>query len=382
MSVTTWQMIAEMALKAGAKYPELVAAQWALESGFGKYQSGKNNFFGIKGEGSKKSTQEWDGIKFINIVDGFKDYLSPQECVNDLIEKWYKDYKGHSGVNNALNREAAAKKLVEEGYATDPNYSSKLIEIMSRNVVPASKEIKCKTQYVELVEAAKYYNGESHQIKAWRALQGSLTDEQREAFTKEFRGPLKPSRVPLPAIVKFPLDVAYFYQRDSKTGHGERSCQSSAIAMAIEYIDPEIIFDDDEYLRKVFAFGDTVSQLAQKKALDSLRIKNQFKMNGSEKDLTDLLNKGYPVPIGILHRGNVTAPSGGGHWITLIGHDERYFTVHDPFGELDLTNGGYPQNGPTDGKCKKYTKANLMKRWLIASRSDGWYWDFSANKIK
>ena len=35
--------------KAGAKYPEkLVAAQWALESGWGEHNSGHNNFFGIK----------------------------------------------------------------------------------------------------------------------------------------------------------------------------------------------------------------------------------------------------------------------------------------------------------------------------------------------
>jgi len=81
--------------------------------------------------------------------------------------------------------------------------------------------------------------------------------------------------------------------------------------MAIEYIDPEIIFDDDEYLKKVFKYGDTVSQIAQKKALDSLGLKNQFKMNGSEQDLIKILDKGYPVPIGILHKGSIFAPSGG-----------------------------------------------------------------------
>jgi hypothetical protein len=382
MSVTTWQMIAEMATKAGAKYPHLVAAQWALESGFGKHQSGKNNFLGIKGPGTKRETQEWDGTKSITIISEFKDYASPRECIDELVERWYKDYKGHSGVNNAPSREAAAIMLVKEGYATDPNYSSKLINIMSKNAPPTSISIKPKAQYVELVDAAKYFAGEKHQIEAWKALQDSLTEQQREVFTKEFRGPLKPPRAPLATPPKFPLNVVYFYQRDSKTGHGERSCQSSAIAMAIEYIDPEIIFDDDDYLRRVLKFGDTVSQLAQKKALDSLNFKNQFKMNGSEIDLIKLLDKGYPVPIGILHKGNVSAPNGGGHWVTLIGYDEKFFFVHDPFGELDLVNGGYSKNSPTDGKNKRYTKANLIKRWLIASKSDGWYWDLSANKIK
>jgi len=382
MSVTTWQSIAELASKAGARYPELVAAQWALESGWGKHQSGKNNFFGIKGPGTKKETQEWDGAKFITIVDEFKDYSSPQECVNDLVEKWYKDYKGYSGVNDAGSREEAAKELVKQGYATDPKYADKLIELMSRNAVPTSNPAKAMSEYVSLVDAAKYHKGEKHQIEAWKALEASLSEEQREAFTKAFRGPQKPPRAPIPDKPKFPLDAVYFYQRDSKTGHGERSCQSSAIAMAVEYIDPELIFDDDEYLKKVFKYGDTVSQIAQKKALDSLGIKNQFRMNGSESDLISLLDKGYPVPIGILHKGTIFAPSGGGHWITLIGYDDKYFYVHDPFGELDLVNGGYPKTGPTDGKNKRYTRSNLLKRWLIASKSDGWFWDFSGNPIK
>jgi len=382
MSATSWQYIAELASRAGAKYPELVAAQWACESGWGKYQSGKNNFFGIKGSGTKKETQEWDGAKFITIVDEFKDYQSPEECVNDLVEKWYKDYKGYSGVNDAPNREEAARELVKQGYATDPAYSSKLIDIMSRNSPPRLNTQRPTEEYVELTDAAKYFRGEKHQIEAWKALQGQLTEDQRRAFTKAFRGPLKPPRAPLPTVPKFPLDVAYFYQRDSKTGHGERSCQSSAIAMAVEYIDPEIIHDDDDYLKRVFKYGDTVSQIAQKKALDSLGIKSQFRMNGSETDLISLLSKGYPIPIGILHKGTIFAPSGGGHWITLIGYDNTNFIVHDPFGELDLINGGYPKNGPTDGKCVKYTRQNLMRRWLIASKSDGWLWDLSMNQIK
>lgn len=381
MSTTSWQSIAQAASNAGAKYPELVAAQWALESGWGKHQSGKFNYFGIKGKGTKKETQEWDGAKFITIVDEFKDYESPEECVRDLVSKWYLDYKDYSGVNDAPNREAAARELVKQGYATDPKYADKLIELMNRNSVPV---IKTGTviDYVSLPNAVKFHRGEKHQIQAWELLDELLTEEQRKAFTKAYRGQQKPPRAPLPASPQFPLDVAYFYQRDSKTGHGERSCQSSAIAMAVEYIDPDLIYDDDEYLKIVLKYGDTVSQIAQKKALDSLGVKNQFRMNASEPDLISLLSKGYPVPVGILHKGSLRAPSGGGHWITLIGYNTTHFYVHDPFGELDLINGGYPKAGPTDGKCVLYTRANLMKRWLIASKSDGWLWDLSANTIK
>jgi hypothetical protein len=370
-----------MAKKAGSRWPELVAAQWACESGWGSHTSGKNNFFGIKGKGTKRTTQEWDGAKFITIVDEFKDYSSPEECVKDLIDKWYLDYKDYRGVNNCSTRESAARELVKQGYATDPLYANKLIDLMSKNTAPR-ESLKKMTGIISLVNAAKFFKGEKHQIEALEALEEALTDEQLEAFAKAYRGPLKPAKGPREKVLKFPLDVEYYYQRDSKTGHGERSCQSSAIAMAIEYINPDLIYDDDEYLRRVLKYGDTISQIAQKKALDSLGVKNQFRMNGSEADLLKILDKGYPVPIGILHKGTIFAPSGGGHWITLIGYDEKFFHVHDPFGELNLIDGGYSKAGPSDGRNVRYTRVNLMKRWLIASKSDGWLWDLSANIIK
>ena len=98
-------------------------------------------------------------------------------------------------------------------------------------------------------------------------------------------------------------------------------------------------------------------------------------MNGTEELLTQILDSDTPIPIGILHHGFVDQPSGGGHWICLIGYDEKYFHVHDPFGELSLISGGYPKAGPSDGKFQKYTRKNLMKRWLIASDHDGWLVD-------
>jgi len=176
--------------------------------------------------------------------------------------------------------------------------------------------------------------------------------------------------------VTFPLDVPYFYQRDSKTGHGERMCFSSSMAMALDYINPDVIEgDDDWYLQHVLRFGDTVSSSAQVAAAQSLGFAAEFRMNGTEELLTQILDSDTPIPIGILHHGSVDQPSGGGHWICLIGYDEKYFHVHDPFGELSLISGGYPKAGPSDGKFQKYTRKNLMKRWLIANDHDGWLVD-------
>ena len=129
---TTWQQVETLAQKAGAKFPALVAAQWALESGWGKHTSGKNNFFGLKGKGTKVLTTEfYRGVEH-KVTDEFKDFESPEECVNYLVTKWYKDYKSYKGVNNAATVEDAAKELVRQGYATDPKYAEKLTALLKR----------------------------------------------------------------------------------------------------------------------------------------------------------------------------------------------------------------------------------------------------------
>jgi GH24 family phage-related lysozyme (muramidase) len=228
-----------------------------------------------------------------------------------------------------------------------------------------------------MVRAAENYKGLPHQRAAYQALEGSLTIEQFKAFKAAY----SPAQAPVegrPKVSGFPLPVPYFYQRDSKTGNGERMCFSSSMAMALDYLNPEAIQgDDDWYLQQVFKYGDSVSSEAQLKAAHALGYEAEFHTDGKRADLERLLDAGVPVPIGILHKGNVSSPTGGGHWICLIGHDDDYFMVHDPFGELDLVNGGYPKAGPTDGQNQLYSKKNLMKRWNIANDHDGWYMDLT-----
>ena len=125
-----WTGIFNAALIAGAKYPECVAAQWALESAWGEHVSGKNNYFGIKGKGTQCETWEDYGEGPVQIVDEFKDFSSTLECVEDLVTKWYKDYKGYLGVNRAGSAFECCDLLKTEGYATDPAYPTKLKNII------------------------------------------------------------------------------------------------------------------------------------------------------------------------------------------------------------------------------------------------------------
>ena len=128
----TWEGIKAAAATAGAKFPEVVAAQWALESAFGTVTSGKNNYFGIKGHGTIKTTWEDYGYGPVTIQASFKDYPTPYDCIQELVDHWYKDFKTYTGVNRAKTRNECAYLLKSEGYATDPDYSHKLIKLMDQ----------------------------------------------------------------------------------------------------------------------------------------------------------------------------------------------------------------------------------------------------------
>jgi len=129
----SWAGMEACATRAGAKFPEVVAAQWALESARGTILSGRNNFFGIKGAGTVKTTWEDYGNGAVIIQAAFKYFATPYDCVEHLVNQWYKDYKGFKGVNRARTREECARLLKAEGYATDPVYSQKLISLMNSN---------------------------------------------------------------------------------------------------------------------------------------------------------------------------------------------------------------------------------------------------------
>ena len=132
----SWGGVLAMARKAGAKFPECVAAQWALESAWGEHTSGNFNYFGIKAaDGEPYSTcttwEHYDG-KDVTIQAKFRDFNSIQECIDDLVSKWYFDYRGYKGVNRAQSVGECCQLLVAEGFATDPHYASKLMGIINQ----------------------------------------------------------------------------------------------------------------------------------------------------------------------------------------------------------------------------------------------------------
>ena len=130
----TWEGVLEAAKAAGAKYPEVVAAQWSLESAHGTCVSGKNNYFGIKGAGTTCATTENYGHGMVHVNASFRDFNSLYDCIVYLVDRWYKDYRVYKGVNRATSADQCCELLKAEGYATDPNYVAKLKRIIREHV--------------------------------------------------------------------------------------------------------------------------------------------------------------------------------------------------------------------------------------------------------
>jgi hypothetical protein len=166
------------------------------------------------------------------------------------------------------------------------------------------------------------------------------------------------------------LSVPYFPQTDNYRD-AQRTCNSSSCAMVLEYFKPGTLQGakgDDAYVRKVFAIGDTTDHTVQTKVLESYGIKSRFSYNLSFVDLDRELAAGRPVVIGILHRGSLSAPTGG-HMCVVIGKRGQDYVVNDPYGSL---NDGY--TGPvTNGKGAVYKRSDLMHRWLEKGKDKtGW----------
>lgn len=312
--LNNWEGVIKLARNAGAKFPEVVAAQWALESGWGKHTSGKNNFFGLKGSGSSVGTKEFINNKWVEITAGFIDFPDIQACIQYLVDRWYKDYQSFKGVNRASTRNDCAHLLVSERYATDPDYATKLIQIMDQKIGVA---------------------------------------------------PASPSVINERSIV-----VPYFYQLDNAGGRGSRECFSSSCAMLAAYHGK--VSSDDEYNSIRKKYGDTISNTAQLQALRSLGLTARFITNGNTALIENEIRNNRPVAVGWLHHGTISKPTGDGHWSVIRGFTPTHFIHNDPYGEADIINGGYINTKPKAGQGIKYSRKNWLRRWEVDGPNTGW----------
>jgi flagellar protein FlgJ len=125
---------------AGSKiFPSVCMAQAILETGWGKAKIG-NNLFGIKAKG--KPNKHWDGsyvesptIEYYNgvktrVVSKFRAYKSIEDSIRDHNELF--NLSRYDKVRAAATPEEQARAVKTCGYATDPSYADKLINLITK----------------------------------------------------------------------------------------------------------------------------------------------------------------------------------------------------------------------------------------------------------
>jgi hypothetical protein len=159
------------------------------------------------------------------------------------------------------------------------------------------------------------------------------------------------------------LNVPYYSQRDNAVDWF-RTCNASSHAMCVEYLKPGLITGDDEYISKLVEYGNTTDHSAHTRMLSSWGIKSEWRTDLDYADLDRQLELGKPIPIGVLHKGNLSNPTGG-HICVVIGKNEDGYIVHDPWGE------GFEYSN-TNGNSVIYPPQSLDKRWLVEGENTGW----------
>lgn len=231
---------------------------------------------------------------------------------------------------------------------------------------PQENEQVASDNSISLVNAATYFKSKPHQVQAFEYLEDLLTLEELDEFARLYRsGSASGDRV---------LSVPYFYQLDNGP-EGDRQCFSSTCAMLLEYLRPGTLSGsngDVEYLEVLEQYGDTTDPQAQIKTLAAFGVKAEFVTNASLATLQEQIAKGVPVPCGWLHHGTSSAPSGGGHWSLVIGLRGESTVHNDPYGQANVSGGGYIRTWPTDGKGIEYGKGNWLPRWEVEGPGTGW----------
>ena len=114
--------------------PDIILAQAALETGWGKHIP-KNGLFGIKSHGKPggvtRSTKEFVNGKEVTVNASFRAYSSYSQSFQDYVN-FIKSNPRYAKALQAKTPEEYARELQKAGYATDPRYAEKIISIYHR----------------------------------------------------------------------------------------------------------------------------------------------------------------------------------------------------------------------------------------------------------
>nr|WP_189664293.1 flagellar assembly peptidoglycan hydrolase FlgJ [Pseudomonas marvdashtae] len=121
--------------------PRYLVAQAALETGWGKSVmrqpdgSSSHNLFGIKasknwtGDSARAITSEFRNGEMVKETAEFRSYASYRDSFHDLVNLLQSNSRYQDVLKSADNPEQFVRELQKAGYATDPNYASKISNI-------------------------------------------------------------------------------------------------------------------------------------------------------------------------------------------------------------------------------------------------------------
>ena len=137
---TMLPMAEEAAARIGVD-PRYLVAQAALETGWGKSVmraqdgSSSHNLFGIKagsswkGDSARAITSEFRNGEMVRETAQFRSYDSYKDSFHDLVTLLQTNNRYQDVVKSADNPEQFVRELQKAGYATDPDYASKISQI-------------------------------------------------------------------------------------------------------------------------------------------------------------------------------------------------------------------------------------------------------------
>lgn len=223
---------------------------------------------------------------------------------------------------------------------------------------------------IDFIKVMEYFANLPHQVNALLYLENNTKISVLQEFANIWRTK--------ETSLEVNLDLPWTPQTDSiYVSQANRMCFSSSVYMCAAFQFPEFkekFSNDDAYLAYMLQFGDTTEGFAHVQALESLGLNPTFSTKLNLSQAIDLLNKKIPIAIGILHRGDVLSPTGGGHYIALKGYteDRDKFYVNDPYGTL---KDGY-SSSVANGKNAVYDRYTLNHRWTVENPHDddrsGW----------
>lgn len=124
--------------------PALIAAQAALESGWGERPlrdasgADTHNLFGLKagsgwrGEVVETLTTEYEDGAAVKRSERFRRYADPAGAFRDFTRLLLDNPRYAEALNTGGDASAYARGLVRGGYATDPAYADKLVRLATR----------------------------------------------------------------------------------------------------------------------------------------------------------------------------------------------------------------------------------------------------------